>query len=209
MADRQAVLAGYPDPGALLGLLHGDAGTAAEKNAVLRVLVSEAQSDAQHSVAGNILVILALWPGLGAARNRLMRFFRNDPDVLTAELTGRLSQGIASIRLDQVNRIAATLLRNVERDIKRQLIRQTEETRDRAIEDSAAIAEWPALPGREVFSTLRQHVGSDAELVMAVAVFGFSQKEAARALGLSYDVARKRYQRAMASLVVKANLVEL
>lgn len=207
MKARQEVLAGFPDPGALVGFLHGKTGTPDEKNAVLRALIIEVQSGAPYSGAGNSLVILALWPGLGAVRSRLMRFFRDDPDVLTGELTGRLSQGIATSRLDRVTRIAATLLRNVERDIKRDLIRQAEENGAPLSEDCAAIAEWPALPGREVLSILRHHVGPDAELVMAVAVFGFSQKEAARALGLSYDATRKRYQRAMTRLA--ANLVPL
>lgn len=200
MAESQLVLARFPDPGALLGFLHGDVGSHAQKNAVLRALVFEAQSSARHARAGHSLVLLGLWPGLGAVRNRLLRFFRQDTDLLTAELTGRLSQAIATTRLEQVNRIAATLLLNIERDLRRDLIRQAKETRDPLDEDCMAIAEWPALPRWEVLSTLRQYVGPDADLVMAVAVFGFSQKEAAHALGLSYDATRKRFQRAMARL---------
>ena len=182
---------------------------AAEKNGVLRTLISEAQPGVQQSGAADRLLILALWPGLGAVRRRLLRFFREDPDLLTAEVTGRLLQGIATINLDQLNWIAATLLRNVQRDMKRDLIRERMELCDPQLDNSVAVAEWPALPTRNVLSKLHRHVRPDAELVMAVAVFGFSQKEAACALGLSYDAARKRYQRVLACLAAKFHPVDL
>lgn len=200
MARRRSKLASFSDPGALLGFLHGHAGTGAEKNAVLRALVIEAQSLNGHPEAATSLVLLALWPGLDAIRKRLFRFFRDDLDTLTAELTGSLSQRVAGAELDRVTWIAATFLRNIERDLKREQIRLSRETCDARIEDWVEMAEWLAHPGRDVLSTLRSHIGSDAELVMAVAIFGFSQKEAARALGLSHDAARKRYQRAISRL---------
>jgi DNA-directed RNA polymerase specialized sigma24 family protein len=53
-------------------------------------------------------------------------------------------------------------------------------------------------------SEIAQHaiadIGRDGPLVVAVVLLGFSQKEAAEALGLSHDVARKRFQRALDAL---------
>ena len=48
---------------------------------------------------------------------------------------------------------------------------------------------------------LRDLIEPDADLTISVALYGFSQKEAARALGLSHEAARKRYQRATARLL--------
>lgn len=198
IARRRPELSGFADPGAALAFLHGRDRDGGRKNALLRALVAEAQageSDTADTAAS--LVILALWPGLDALRKRLLRGFSEGPDVLAGELTGRLSQAIATADLDRVTWIAATFLRNIERDLKREYIRQAGETCDARIEAYAEIAEWPAHPGWDVLSTLRSHIGSDAELVMAVVILGFTQKEAAHALGLSYEAARKRYQRAI------------
>ncbi len=40
-------------------------------------------------------------------------------------------------------------------------------------------------------------IGKDADLVVAVAIEGATQREAADLFGLTYEAARKRYQRAM------------
>ncbi|HEX7840089.1 MAG TPA: hypothetical protein VF469_21580 [Kofleriaceae bacterium] len=55
---------------------------------------------------------------------------------------------------------------------------------------------------------LREHlvpvIGADADLVLAVAVLELDQHEAAKQLGITHDVARKRFQRAL--LRVRAQL---
>lgn len=68
-----------------------------------------------------LVLVLVLWPGLEAVRYRLRRYVSFDIPRLDAELTGRLTLGIRTLRLSRVSRIAATLLRNVERDLRRGL----------------------------------------------------------------------------------------
>ncbi|MBL6425915.1 MAG: sigma-70 family RNA polymerase sigma factor [Maritimibacter sp.] len=200
MATKHPELARFEAPGDLIAFCHGPGGDPDEKNGVLRALVHHAQclGDPQRTAAS--VLTLALWPGLDAIRGRLARYYRGDQDLLAGELVGRLAQGIGSIDLNAVSRIAATLLRNVERDLKRALVR-AQGRREDQIDDAlpAPDPDTPPLP-RDLCNKLRAHIGSDADLVVAVAVFGFSQKEAARALGLSHDAARKRYQRALARL---------
>ena len=208
MARRRECLSDFADPGALLCFLHGPVGVPADKNEVLRALVLEAQCGENHTEVCTVLVLLALWPGLDAVRKRLLRSFRDDPGFLVGELTGRLSQAVLSARLDQVNWIAATFLRNIERDLKRDLVRQAREINGLDLEDYTQIAAQPVFRGKGILQALRREIGPDAELVVAVAVFGFSQKEAARALGISHDTARKRYQRAIHRLTEKIDWSE-
>ena len=51
---------------------------------------------------------------------------------------------------------------------------------------------------------LRPVIGADAPLVVAIAVVGERQQDAAAALGLSHDAGRKRYQRALKRMRVVA-----
>lgn len=204
IARRRRELSGFADPGAALAFLQDKTGQGGRKNGLLRALVGEAQSG-DHETADTAisLVILALWPGLDALRKRLLRGFPEGPDVLTGELVGRLSQAIATADLERVTWVAATFLRNIERDIKRELVRRADVVCDVPVEECPDLCDRSAYWGAGVLETLRRQVGSDADLVMSVAVFGFSQKEAARALGLSYEAARKRYQRAISRLSEK------
>ena len=204
IARRRRELSSFADPGAALAFLHEKAGAGRPKNALLRALVVEAQS-CEHDTAGTAisLVILALWPGLDALRKRLLRGFPEGPDVLAGELTGRLSQAIITADLDRVTWIAGTFLRNIERDIKRDLVRRADVVCNVPVEECPDLCDRSEYRDVGILEALRRQVGPDADLVMAVAVFGFSQKEAARALGLSYEAARKRYQRAISRLSEK------
>ena len=58
-------------------------------------------------------------PGLDAVHRRLLRHYRDDPDILASEIAGRVVAGIHGLDLARVSRIAATLIRNCERDIVR------------------------------------------------------------------------------------------
>lgn len=197
--ERNPELADFPSPPSLLEFIHRPDRDLAEKNCVLRALVVEAQRDGSSADAAKTLVLLALCPGLDAIHGRLRRFFRADPDRLVAELSGRVSAQIATLRLDRVNRIAATILRNVERDIRRMLGREWQDSAAGLVDVEDVPVEAAADPGA-LLPWLRAAIPRDAELVIAVAVLGLSQKEAAHALGISHDVARKRYQRALETL---------
>lgn len=198
MQGAQPELANFADAAALLAFLHDAVGNPMSKNRVLRALVQCAQREAPTAQAATTLLLLALWPGLDACRSRLFRHFQAERDRLVAELTGRLSVAIATLDLDRVHRIAATLLRNVERDLKRALVREWVRSEVGDVADVPAAE--PARSPEQVLAELRNRLGRDAALVFLVEFAGLSQKEAARALGLTYAATRKRHQRALQRL---------
>ena len=194
-------LARFSGADALLNWLHDPGGTPEHKNEVLHVLVRAAQAADPADDTAQVLVLLALWPGCAAVYGRLRRHFRHEDDRLAAEITGRLSAMVAEMDLGRVNRIAATFLRNIERDIKRMLQREWSTGEDADIDAIGAETATDDLTGlNDLLHRLRMIVGVDAALVVAVAVMGFSQREAGLALGIGHDAARKRYQRALAKL---------
>ena len=146
-------------------------------------------------------------------RIRLGRHFRTDPDALVSELGGRILDGIRALELGRVSWIAATLIRNAERDIVRSLRRQWSQAAQwRAIADSVEYdrCESPPFglpPGLDadaatdrLIELLTPTIGGDAGLVVAIAVVGERQEDAAAAQGLSHETGRKRYQRAVRKL---------
>ena len=208
LRQHQPALSPYADLPSLLAFLNTTSGDADCKNTVLSALIAEAQRMAETAETAKVALILALWPGLDAIHGRLMRWFGNDPDRLTTELAGRVTAGISTLDLARVSRIAATLLRNVERDIRRMLTKERDRVEVAFTNDLADSigGDGRPHPGNSETSTkdlvrrLQHVVGDDAFLVIAVVIFGLSQKEASASLGLTHDVARKRYQRAIARL---------
>lgn len=203
---RYPALAGFRDPGALIGALRTQNHTHEQKNQILRDLVLSAQADRHRSQTAATMLLLALWPGLDAIHVRLWRHFRDRPEDLVSEVSGRLAIGIATLDLTRVTQIAATLLRNVERDVRRELTRtwgrarheieQPNEPTDPMQNDTEfrMVAAERRLLGQQAGAML----GADAGLVMAVAVERMSQTEAARTIGVAPEAGRKRYQRALA-----------
>lgn len=207
--ERHELLVAYADPAALLDALAGSGGDPAHKNAILGALVRIAQKERSREHTARVVLVLALWPGLDAMRRRLLRHFRDDPDRLAAEIFERLITGIARLNLKRVKRIAATLIRNVERDIRRMLSREWR--RETACTEFAQIvsvhdrARWSRgdLSAGDVMNSnrdLRAVVGRDARLVSLVAIDGYTQAEAGDITGVGHDAARKRYQRALRKL---------
>lgn len=205
--DRTACLAGLSDAAGLLDYMHRSGGDPEHRNDILGALVHEAQAGGVTGKAATTFVLLALWPGLDAVRGRLRRQVQ-DPADLASDIIARATLGIRCMDLARVNRIAATLVRNVERDILRDLQRQRHEGAGaRAVEEILDADDGEPLFGRAgpdhdterriLAGHLRSLIGDDVDLVMAVAVDGFSQREAADLLGITHDAARKRYQRAL------------
>lgn len=202
-----APLRAHPEPAHLLDYLHRE-GEPERKNACLRaLLVLAGGPDADPILT---VLILALWPGLDAARGRLLRYYRRDPGVLDAELIGRLSMGICKADPERVRRVAATLLRNLERDLRRDLMREARHRADdkeiaRDLQPRFDVPAAEQEPGIDVLvRALADRLGKDADVIILVAIDGLSQKDAARRLGISHDAARKRYQRTMRRLSLEA-----
>ncbi len=190
---------GLRDPAQLLGWLHDRRGEPEVRNTVLRrLLVLASGGDARSDLAVELL-ILALWPGLCAVRNRLRPY--RETETLDADLLSQLSIAIRRADPDSVARIAATLLRNVERDLRRAYQREARVSRH--MDDYAAEQERhadDADPPEALLVPAQKTLGDDGVLLFAVHIAGFSQKQAAKCLGISHDAARKRCQRALRRL---------
>lgn len=220
LRQAQPELRGFVDPCALLDHLHDLSGDLDEKDRVLAGLVTASQGSGPGREVAVILLWLALWPGLDALYRRLWRHFAAAPDDLVSEIADRFTAGIHRLDRGRVRRIAATLLLNVERDIRADLRKRWAEAARRdqmpddcAENDSAAGTVPPTARPDSVFGlppgvdadtaaamireNLATMIGDDADLVVAVVIVGEGQREAAGRLGISHDAARKRYQRSM------------
>jgi len=156
--------------------------------------------------------ILALWPGLDAIRHRSIWRRLGTQDEVTSDVLARTIEAVRGLDLGQVNWIAATVLRNVERDMVRARKRQAErESLSSGIEPDEVSADQMGLQSQPEDAALPRNLhkllGADALLVIRVAIEGYSQIEAGAELGLTEAAARKRYQRALRKL--RDALVEL
>ena len=195
----------FRDPAALLDALHRKPGGPDQKNLILAALAHAAHSDGHTGDCALTLMLLALWPGLDAIRRRCIWRKVGTSDEIAADILGRTTEAIRGLDLQRVNWIAATVLRNVERDIlrahqreaTRQSLRSETEPDEVASGDGSGDA---ARSEAQLLRDLRLLIGADSTLVIRVAVEGFSQAEIAIELGLSEAAARKRYQRAIRRL---------
>jgi RNA polymerase sigma-70 factor (ECF subfamily) len=209
--NADPALGRFRDPAALLDALHARPEPVVG-DTILAALIRVAQSDQPEGDAAVTLVLLALWPGLDAMRRRLQPHFAARGDDLTSEISARMVEGVRTMCLDRVGRIAATLIRNAERDTRRALAARWAEAAVtvplEADEDrmkpsmtapvmGAATEPDPDHAAQLLCERMRRQIGDDADLVAAVAIEGHSQSEAAALLGLGQDAARKRYQRAL------------
>jgi DNA-directed RNA polymerase specialized sigma24 family protein len=198
-------VAQFRDPAAVLDALHRSPGGPDQKNLVLAALVRVAQSGGPGADCALTLILLALWPGLDAIRRRSVWRKIGTPDEVASDILARTTEAIRGLDLQRVNWIAATILRNVERDMIR--ARQREADRQSVISDTDPDevagdhgSHGPALSHKRLHGDMHRLIGADATLVIRVAVEGFSQAEVAIELCLSEAAARKRYQRATRKL---------
>lgn len=204
ITQRTGGLEGFADIGAVIAILHHPDQDRQRKNAILGALVDAAQQNDETRDTTQTILLLALWPGLCGVRRRLVPLFGSDTDLLPTEILSRCCEVIATLDLTRVSQIAATILMNVERDLRRSLIRESRlvpaapDTFDTLFDEQACIEEQ--IDEATLEPRLADLFGRDARLVISVALHGMTQKEAAQALGLGHDVARKRYQRAMKRL---------
>ena len=196
MRGRHPGLQPFADIGALLDFQHRTDGCHVRHDEILRALAMEVAHRGPASSTAHVVLMLALWPGLDAIYNRLRRFYRTALTTLAADISGAIATGISRLDLAEVNRIASTLVRNVERDLRRGLQREHRHADHDELPDDLAGAWGPADAGL-LEADLRQVIGSDAEIVVAVAIDREPQDELAARLGLGYAALRKRYQRAL------------
>ena len=199
------LLAPFRDPAAMLDALHHGPDGPDRKNLILTALVEAAQNDVPASDCALTVLLLALWPGLDAIRRRSIWRRPRSADDIAADLLVRTTEAVRGINLERVNRIAATVLRNIERDMIRARQREAErESATKSIGSDEMLADraglHPTGADAHLHADIRRLIGADATLVIRVAVEGFSQAEAAVDIGLSEAATRKRYQRATRKL---------
>jgi RNA polymerase sigma-70 factor (ECF subfamily) len=198
---------------ALLAHQRGSTATPEAKDLVLRTLIAQGRREGSTGKAAQRVLLLALWPGLDAIRGRLRRYYASRTDDLTADILGHACELAGQMDLSQVNRIAATFLRNIERDLRRGLqadwrraaLTQEHDDADADANDGGEVPgssvlcadAGTAIDQRRLLGRVRAIAGADADLVLAVVHDGLSQREAGVALGIGHEAARKRYQRAV------------
>lgn len=190
----------FRDPTHLLGWLHARDGDPTEKNDALARLLRAATGYGRSGNLATELLLLALWPGLCVVRYRLRTLRRSE--ALDADLLGSLSIGIRGAKAERIKSVAATLLRNLQRDLTRLYIGDDKWAR-MAIDLDAIVSKAAAQdpePPEKILSAAQAVLGEDGLLVGAVHIGGFTQKEAADHLGITHDAARKRCQRVMKRL---------
>jgi hypothetical protein len=210
-AKRDAELARFSDIDALRQFLVAREGDLAERDAVLGALAMLVRVDVAREIA-TALLWLALWPGLDAIYRRRLRCLRRTPDELASAIAVAFTVLVLDLDLTRVHRVAGTLVRSTEREVLDQLRRTwRDEARFVAGNDDGDLDGFMsptclALEAevRALRAWLVPEVGADADLLLAVTVFGDTQSEAADELGISAAAARKRYQRALTRLRVSA-----
>jgi DNA-directed RNA polymerase specialized sigma24 family protein len=186
---------------------HGPGTDAVKRFGLIRDLVTAAQSAQPYHSTAQVMVIVALWPGLDAVFWHLWRAFPGARDDLSGEIVARIGVAILSIDLERVTAVTGTLLRNLKRDICRDLIGArllAEESRqfdNPAVEAKATLlARQNTVEVQSIADHLANLAPRDVQLMKRMFLIGETQEEAGRALGLTPDAARKRVQRALKRL---------
>ena len=209
----------FEDPVDLLRYLNDQSINTCEelgrKDRIYAALVRATQLRGDGGKLASTLLWLGLWPALDAIYNRLLRrYYYHDPEALVSEIGAKFTDAIHRANLDRINRVAATLTRNVQRDIMKGLKRQWAEEKLLPIEASALCvyvrraskcglpfffdAEEETQALRDVLSKMISE--TDADLAIWSAVMGESHRELAARMGTTYATASQRKQRAFRRL---------
>jgi RNA polymerase sigma-70 factor (ECF subfamily) len=209
-AKDHSELSRFGSPDALTAYLATKEGDLDQKDRIYAVLVRAAQSRSDWSDLAIPLLWLGLWPGLDAIYRHRLRDFVGRVDDLVTEITIIFIATVKRIDLGGVNRLAATLVWNVERDLRDRLKRRwAEDARTAKTEalDASVPDGQPQIDDRDlpvdandcvaVRKWLTGIVQGEADLVIGVVLYGFDLHELADELGIAHDAARKRFQRAI------------
>jgi DNA-directed RNA polymerase specialized sigma24 family protein len=201
----------FADPAAVLTYLEDRTGNLNEKDALYAALVGIVQARGAGCGTASTLLWLGLWPVLTALYRSKEKDFENEPEELVSEISEWFLTAISRADLSRISRVAATLARNTERNLGEQLRWDRKATGPLVFE-----ADLSKVPNRveppatglsvaaeveAVHRWVERVLGEeDANLVVGVAVFGESQAGMGDKLGLSHDLAQRRYHRAIGKL---------
>jgi hypothetical protein len=167
-----------------------------QKDALLLALIHHATTDTEAAVC----VTACLYPGLSRIAHRYYDIL--DHDDVWAALAEALIRRLRTCNPDRPHRfVAANLLREAARDLRR-LVRLERLWRDHVRLDEQPVVERtsPAeVPiERDSLADRGQFTALDVALIRATRIGGLTLHEASALLGLSYEAAKKRRQRAEA-----------
>ncbi len=204
----------FRDPDSLVAHFRDKHADLDEKDAIYRMLVLSVQTESDCSDLAESLLWLGLWPGLSGSFRRHRTGFAYSPAELVAEISWIFTDMVHRIDLSRVNRVAATLVLNVRRDLTQDIERhdriRNEQVDWEPYQERLSDESLPGLDDRELevdandpealFEWLRSIVGKDAPLVLGAAICGIAQRELADQLDIGYGATRKRLQRAYKKL---------
>lgn len=217
------VLAGFVDPESLTGHLSCRGGDLDKKDAVIGLLVRIIQGRGANAALASSLLWLGVWPSLAIIFGRRANLFPGAPNELVSEVADCFTSVVANLDFQAVRRVAATLVRNTEREVvRRQLRTWLEDSRRVYLPARTELetvdpgeSEDPPPPSRfgladtlqdeEAVAELRNQIApitgeKDVDLVIDAAIRGLDQRQVGERLGLSPEATRKRVQRALGRL---------
>lgn len=217
MRARLRSLARFTEPAAVVSYLNQRDGNLDEKDQILADLIEASRFDHLGELADPLL-LLGLWPALSSVFRRRIRLFRQQPQDLEAGLVAAFTAQVRRFDPNRVTRVAATLVRNAERELVEARRRELAvvDLSSGVVEASSPVAaasffDVPAIHSdaatiAAIHSWLERMVGRDAELIVSVVIYGQSCREAAAHLGLAPANARQRLGRAL--LRIRRTLTE-
>ena len=210
---HEVALARFETPDRLIGFLWDKREPSEEKDRVLLALLRLARREASASR----VVLQAMLPGLKTLAAAMLKRHpeHGDPALDREELWQVLFvEMLERIKTYPLKRRPGSVAANLILDVKHAVLAEAQRARATAGElplDAPLEADEQALrprPGVDVEEPLRRAVAAkaitaaDAELLLLVDVDGVSLREAAGRLGLSYNLARIRRQRARKPLLM-------
>lgn len=205
-------LARFPRATAVVEYLAHEGGDLDEKDRILAALVESARDGSARRLAQTLL-LLCLWPGLDAIFRRRLHLFMDRPHDLGAELIDRFAGQVRRIDLRGVSRLAATLVRNTEREVVESRMRELTEAARTGVLSPNVVGELSPDEGASPFGIARHQsdedavaalrawlehaIGRDADLVVDAVIHRRGRRELAAARGISEVALRKRLERAL------------
>lgn len=209
---RREVLDRFTAPGLVVDYLAHQGGDLDDKDRILAALIEEVRGGVAVQLAYSLL-LLCLWPGLQTAYARRLRLFRRQAEDLALEIVDRFTAEVCRLDLGRVTRVAATLVRNTEREV---VVSRCREFKLAARSKEVSPAVWVAEPPEpyvspfglvigdsddDSISAIRRWlecaIGRDADLIVQVVIQGRNRAELAAALGISRNLLDHRVRRAL------------
>lgn len=118
MKRQRRSLRRFADAGVLLGYLNSTDGDLDEKDAIYAALVEAVQARRADADLAAALLWVGLWPGLDRIYWRRLRELVAEPEALVSEIGARFTSAVHRANLGRIRRVPATLVLNVERDVR-------------------------------------------------------------------------------------------